>query len=157
MFRRARAALPDSSPSLADAVVALTNQTLLRAAFQPPFLLLHTDEDPTVPEITIEDQATAERLRGRVVSHLVTNDGDWDSLQPLLKWPLKVDVRPWQHSPDSWHFYRHSFAAWNLTGFELLKATALAGKTRCIVRHNRIIFEPDPRILATPRFDTFPR
>src|SRR5215207_341865 len=34
MFRRARAQLTNSSPSLLDAITALTNQTLIRASFR---------------------------------------------------------------------------------------------------------------------------
>ena len=44
-FRRAHATLTNANPSLLDAVAALTNQTHIQAAFQPPLLLLHTTED----------------------------------------------------------------------------------------------------------------
>src|SRR5580700_2797029 len=63
MFRRADAVLTNGSPTLLDAVTALTNQTLIRATFRAPFLLLHTDEDPLDPIENIEDSATAEKLR----------------------------------------------------------------------------------------------
>src|ERR1035438_813775 len=53
-FRRARANLPDRPASLLDAVSALTNQTLLRATFRPPLLLLHTKEDFLEPVFKIE-------------------------------------------------------------------------------------------------------
>ena len=49
MFRRATAELTNPAPSLLDAVIALTNQTFIRATFRPPLLLLHTDEDPLEP------------------------------------------------------------------------------------------------------------
>src|SRR6516164_5034495 len=45
MFRRARAAVTNANPSLLDAIVALTNQTFIKATFVAPFLLLHSDED----------------------------------------------------------------------------------------------------------------
>jgi len=147
MFRRAEASLPQPNPSLLDAISALTNQTNIRATFRPPMLLLHTDEDPLVPAEVIEDAATAVKLKQtQAPPHLLCNDWDWDRLQPVLKWPLKVDLRPWKGSQDSWHFYRHSFAGWNLTGWEALEAAALAGKSRFTVRRHQVIFEVDPRI-----------
>jgi hypothetical protein len=44
-FRRMRAALTNSNPTMLDAVNALTNQTYIQAAFRPPLLLLHSTED----------------------------------------------------------------------------------------------------------------
>src|ERR1019366_2324231 len=64
-FRRARANLTNSAPSLLDAVSALTNQTLIRATFRPPLLLLHTGEDLLEPAIRIDDLPTADRLKQR--------------------------------------------------------------------------------------------
>src|SRR5438552_1232256 len=40
MFKRANVSLTNSAPTLLDAVSALANQTLVRATFRPPFLLL---------------------------------------------------------------------------------------------------------------------
>ncbi len=145
MFRRARARLNTPSPSLFDAVAALTNQSSIRATFRTPMLLLHTSEDFLEPDIRTDDVSALETLNKRVVPHLLFNDRDWDTVQPALKWPLKADVRPWQHSQDSWHFYRHSYAAWNLNGAEALRVTALAGKSRFSIRGKHIIFEPDRR------------
>ncbi|HWX21008.1 MAG TPA: hypothetical protein VN578_13995 [Candidatus Binatia bacterium] len=146
MFRRAQASLTNDSPSLLNAVSALTNQTLLRATFHAPLLLLHTEEDALEPPITIEHPPTAERLKQtRFVPHAFFNDRDWDVLQLALKWPLKLDLRPWRNSRDSWHFYRHSFAGWNLSGWEALEGVALAGKSGFIVRKNQVVFEPDRR------------
>jgi hypothetical protein len=151
MFRRAEAELAPAAPSLLDAVAALTNQTLIRATFRARLLLLHTDEDPLEPDGRVEHLETAQRLtRSRAVPHVLWNDRDWDAVQPVLRARLKVDLRPWRGSKDSWHFYRHSLAAWGLNGYEALEATALAGKSRFLVRHGRVIFEPDPRVRATP-------
>src|SRR5436190_21325166 len=97
MFRRAKALLTSSSPSLLDAVVALTNQTLIRATFRPPLLLLHSDEDPLEPLVTIEHEGTANKLRAsRFVPHALYDDRDWDFVQPILARALKADVRPWR-------------------------------------------------------------
>jgi hypothetical protein len=148
LFRRARAKLTNASPTLLDAVSALTNQTLIRADFRSPLLLLHTEGDLLEPQIKVEDEATAQRLkRAGFVPHLEANDGDWDFVQPILKWSLKMDVRPWRFSHDeAWHFYRHSFAAWGLTGWEALEVTALAGKSRFTVRRRQVVFEVDRSI-----------
>ena len=152
MFRRAKANLTNASPMLLDAVSALTNQTFIRATFQPPLLLLHTDEDPLEPWIQIEDQAAVEKLKTkRLPPHVIYNDRDWDFLQPILKRALKVELRPWRYSRGSWHFYRHSFVGWNLSGWEALEAVMAAGKTRLTIRRKQLIFEPDMRVRAAPR------
>jgi hypothetical protein len=166
MFRRAQAALTNVSPSLLDAVNALTNQTFIRATYWPPFLLLHTDEDPIEPLIRVEHTITAAGFeRMRFPPHVIFEDRDWDFVQPLLKKTLKVDIRPWRYSYDSWHFYRHSFAAWDLTGWEALEAAAFAGKTgftvcrthELLFPRTHVIFEGDKRVRATPKLDQFPR
>ena len=158
MFRRAKAELTPASPTLFDAVQALTNQTLVRATFKAPLLLLHTDEDPLEPSIVIDDEPTVEKLkRTAFLPRLFCNDRDWDFVQPQLRWTLKLDIRPWKNSTDSWHFYRHSFVECGLTGWEALETAALAGKSRFTVRRKQVIFEPDARQRATPRFEAFPR
>ena len=166
MFRRAKANLTNGSPTLLDAVRALTNQTLIRVTFLPPLLLLHTDEDPLEPLNAVEHQPTADKLKqARFVPHALYNDRDWDYLQPILKKNLAVDVLPWRHRFDTWHFYRHSFAGWNLTGWEALEAVAFAGKTKFTVRRKpalsfqraEVVFEGDRRVRATPKVDAFPR
>lgn len=166
MFKRAKARLTNSSPSLLDAVSALTNQTLIRANFREPFLLLHTEEDPLEPLITVESESAAEKLRKRkFVAHGIYNDRDWDFIQPILRDSTKADIRPWRYSRATWHFYRHSFAAWDLNGWEALEVVALAGKTRFAVRRKALVdfhqieveFRPDTRVLAVPTLDAFPR
>jgi hypothetical protein len=157
MFRRAKANLTNDSPTLLDAVEALTNQTLIKATFHRPFLLLHTDEDPLEPLIVVKNLKTAYRLDGkRFVPHAVYNDRDWDFLLPILRKRLRAEFLPKLYSIDSFHFYRHSFAAWNLNGWEALQAIALAGKTKFTVRRGSVLFEGDTRVLATPKFDRIP-
>jgi hypothetical protein len=157
-LRRARADLTNSPASLLDAVRALTGQTLIRATFRPPLLLLHTDEDLLEPVIKIEHQPTADKLRqARSVSHWVYNDRDWDFIRPALGSSLRIGLRPWPRSQDSWHFYRHSFASWNLTGWEALESTALAGKTAITVRRKQAVFTLDTRPRAAAKVDEFPR
>ena len=157
-FRRARAELTNSPATLLDAVSALTNQTLIRATFRPPLLLLHTAEDLLEPAIRIEHQPTADKIRrARFVAHGVYNDRDWDYLRDVLRWSLRTELRPRAHSTDAWHFYRHSFAAWNLTGWEAIEATALAGQEGVTVRRKQLLFGTDPRPRVAPKFDVFPR
>jgi len=154
LFRRARAALTNGNPTLLDAVAALTNQTFIQATFCTPFLLLHTTEDPLEPANAIQDQRTEERLkRDARLERLSCNDRDWDFLQPILKRSLKIALRPWRYSVNSWHFYRHSFVAWDVNGFEALEIAAFAGKSKFTLRRREAVFEVDPRVLAAPQFD----
>jgi hypothetical protein len=153
MFRRVQAAVTGESPTLLDAVNALTNQTLIRVTFRPPFLLLHSDEDPIEPLITIADAPTAGRIReARFEPHALYNDRDWDFLLPVLKRNLKVKLFPGPRDVHSWHFYRHSFAAWNLSGWEALEAVSLAGKEIVTVERKRVVFEGDERARELPKF-----
>jgi hypothetical protein len=125
---------------------ALTNQTLIRVTFRSPMLLLHTDEDPLEPLFRIEDRQTEERLRrAHFVPHAFYNDRDWDYLLPILSRKLKTKFLPYRKTRDSWHFFRHSLAGWNLTGWEALEAISLAGKTTFTVQKRRLIFEGDTR------------
>jgi len=166
MFKRARAHLTNASPTLVDAVSALTNQTFIRATFRSPFLLLHSDEDPLELSITVKSESAAEKLKGtRFVAHGVYNDRDWDFIEPIVRDCLKVDIKPWRYSKASWHFYRHSFAAWNLNGWEALQAVALAGKTRFTVCRKTLLdfrgieveFKPDATVRSVPTLEAFPR
>jgi hypothetical protein len=157
MFRRAKAALTNASPTLLDAVIALTNQTLIRATFRPPLLLLHTDEDPLEPIALIKDPETATKIEWtQFDGHVVYNDRDWDFLLPILTKTLRAKFTPILHSRNSWHFYRHSFAAWNLNGREALEAVALAGKTKFTIERKKVIFQGDERVRAVPKIDHYP-
>ena len=157
-FRRAKAELTNNPASLLNAVTALTSQTLIRATFRSPFLLLHTDEDLLEPVIKIEHEPTAAKIKPeRFAPHVVFDDRDWDGIRPTLRKALRTALLPWPHSYDSWHFYRHSYAAWNLTAWEALESTALAGETSVTVRRRQVVFVPDRRPRASPRLQEFPR
>ena len=154
MLRAAKADLAGPNASLLDTISALTNQTRIRATFRPPLLLLHTPEDLLEPVIVVEHQPTADRIKeARFAPHAVYNDRDWDFLHPILKKKLKAAMRPWRYSLESWHFYRHSFTGWNLTGWEALEATALAGRTMATVKKGKVVFELDLRPPALPNPD----
>jgi hypothetical protein len=148
-FRRAKARLTNSAPTLLDAVAALTNQTYIRATLRPPLLLLHTAEDSLDPIIVIQDQHTADRLQKKhFEKHGVFNDRDWDFMQPILSFDLDTKMLPGLNSHESHHFFRHSFAEFGLNGWDALRAVALAGKTVFTVQKKRVVFTGDTRVIA---------
>jgi hypothetical protein len=150
-FRRAHARLTNDAPSLLDAITALTNQTYLQATFHPPFLLLHTVEDPLEPEIIAGDERTAERIRKRhFEKRAIFNDRDWDYVQPILAFDLNMRLLPGVRSHDSHHFFRHSLAAYDLNGWEAIQALALAGKTKVLIERGRVVFSGDTRYRELP-------
>jgi hypothetical protein len=141
-FRRAHARLTNEAPTLLDAIVALTNQTYLQAAFAPPFLLLHT---------VVQDERTADRVRKKhFEKHAIFNDRDWDFVQPILAFDLDSRLWPGPRSHDSHHFFRHSLAEFDLNGWEAIQAIALAGKTKVTVERKRIVFRGDTRYRELP-------
>ncbi len=150
-FHRARARLAGPSPTLLDAVVALTNQSLIRVTFRAPFLILHTAEDPVEPIGLIVDAATAERVkRKKFAQHALYDDRDWDFLHPILSFYLNTKVAPGLRAHETNHFFRHSFAGYDLTGWEVLQAVAMAGKTRFTVEKKKIVFHGDGRFIGKP-------
>jgi len=148
-FRRAKATLTNSAPTLLDAVMALTNQTYIHVSLRPPLLVLHTAEDPEEPIIVIQDQHTADRLKKKhFEKHGVFNDRDWDYMQPILSFDLDTKMFPGLDSHESHHFFRHSFAEFDLNGWDALRAVALAGKTCFTVQKKSVLFTGDPRVKA---------
>lgn len=156
-FKRARAVVTNAHPTLYDAVVALTNQTHLRAVFRPPLLLLYSEEDVLNLDITIQHQRTADKLKaGKPLPHIESYDRDWTHLLKQIKRGIGPTLLPYEGTAGSWHFYRHTFAGWNLTPWETLEACALAGKTRFTVQRHRVVFELDPRTGSVPKLESFP-
>ncbi len=156
-FRRGTATLTNNSPTLLDAIRALTNQTLLRVTFRSPYILMHSNEDPLEPLYTINDEMKAARLIKRnFTKHIVYNDRDWNSLLPTLSFQLDTKIGPPANSWESNHFYRHSLAAWNLNDFEILEVMSLAGKTTFTIDKKKILFEGDTRFRARPPVPNFP-
>jgi hypothetical protein len=155
-FRRGRARLTNSAPTLLDAVAALTNQTYIRASVRGPFLLLHTAQDPLEPIEVVSDAKAAEAIRRRkFAGEALYNDRDWDYMEHLMGFYLNTTMIPRPRSPDSNHFFRNSFAAFDLNGWEALEASALAGKTKFTVKKGSIVFAGDARILGAPPTDGF--
>ena len=141
-----KAKLTNDGPSLLDAVNALTNQTRIQAVFRPPMLLLRADSDPLEPQGLIKDAPTARRImQRRFLAHALYYDRDWDSLRSTLRKTCRVEFSPGMYSRYSFHFYRHSFAAWNLTSWEALEALSLAEKTTFTVEEDQVNFQEDHR------------
>ncbi len=156
-FHRAKATLAKQNPTLLDALTALTNQSLVRVTFRSPYILVHSSEDPLEPSYTVNDEAKVDKLlKRKFTKHVVYNDRDWNSLLPVLKFQLDTKVLPEANSWESNHFYRHSFAAWNLNGFEILEVMSLAGKTTFTIEKRKITFAADTRFRARPPVPTFP-
>ena len=156
-FRRVHVALTNERPSLLDAVVALTNQSPLRLTFRAPFVLLYSGEDVLELDFKVTHEGTQKRLQaGKTLPHLLANDRDWTQLLGLMKKKIPASLLPYEHTTGSWHFYRHTFAGWNLTPWEVMEAAALAGKTKFTVVRRGVIFEVDPRVGELPKLDRFP-
>jgi hypothetical protein len=150
-FRRATAKLTNAQPSLLDAVAALTNQTYIQATFQPPLLLLHTTEDPLDVLLIIKNQSTAAKLHRKAIpDRTVFIDADWDEVRGMLNKKMSVGLRPFPNAPDSWHFFRHNFAACGVTDWEMLEAMALTDKTKITVHWLTAGFELDQRSGVVP-------
>lgn len=154
-FRRVNVPFAVPKPNLLDCLTALTNQTHILATIVPPFLVLHTTEDFLEGFATVKSPRAEARLKGRTVKgHLCFNDRDWDNLQPVLAENVRVKVEPGLYLTDTWHFYRHTFTVWNPTQWELLEATALAGKTRFELTSWTAIFAGDRRHGVVPSPET---
>jgi hypothetical protein len=156
-LRRVEVVVTNPVPTLFDAIVALTNQSPLRVTFRPPFLLLYSEEDALDLDIKIQHERTAQKLKtGKPVPHLAVIDRDWTQLLKVMKKRIGPTLLPYEGTTGSWHFYRHTFASWNLTPWETLEASALAGKTKFTVIRNGVVFELDQRVGAMPKLDRFP-
>jgi hypothetical protein len=150
-FRRAHARLTNANPSLLDAVMALTNQTYIQATFQPPLLLLHTTEDPMTDIAVTKDKSTATKLQMKSIpDRVVFIDAGWDAVRTVLSKKLSVSLRPFSNTPDSWHFYRHNFAACGVTEWGMLEAVALTDRTTFTVHWWTVDFQIDRRSGAVP-------
>lgn len=151
-FNRGNTTLTNDSPTLLDALTALTNQTLMHVTFHAPFVLLHSAEDSLQPVSKIVHEPTAERVRKKKFTrHVIYDDRDWDFILPALSFRLDTKILPGKKSHDSHHFYRHNLAGHNLNGWEILEALAFAGKTQFTVEKKKIIFEGDKRFRERPK------
>ena len=128
--------------NLLEALVALTNATALRLTWKEPFVLLHLAGDTLSPGMRVEHPATEDWLRRDTkfpAAHFV--DVHWERLQPRLAAGLGCRVRPEAASTDAWHFARHNFVGWGLSGWEVLEAASLTGNTTVIIQNRAIRVE----------------
>ena len=143
-FRRVKVTLTNRQPTLLEALASLTNLNPVQITFRPPMLLVHVQRDHLEPRFVIEHDATASALKeGSPVGHCLYNDRDWDFVARHLKSRLPVALEPALQSADSSHFYRHTFAAWNLSPWETCEAAALAGKTHFTVTRKKVGFRSE--------------
>ncbi len=150
-FHRAHADITNANPTLLDAVAALTNHTYLHATVVAPFLVIHTTEDPLEPIIIVKDQHTADRIRHKhFEKRALFNDTDWDGVRRTLAIDLNTRAAPPEGSHASYHFFRHSLAAYDLEGWDAIRALEMAGKTQCIIKKNLLEFVGDDRFLGAP-------
>jgi hypothetical protein len=156
-FRRVQVKVTNAAPTLLDAVVALTNQSPLRVTFRAPFVMLYSAEDVLDLDFKVQHAATEKKLKtARPLARLLAIDRDWTQLLQLMKRKIPTTLLPYEGTTASWHFYRHTFAGWNLTPWETLEAVALAGKTRFTVIRRGVVFEVDPRVGKPPKLERFP-
>jgi hypothetical protein len=156
-FKRVQVTLTNANPNLLDALVALTNQSPLRVMFREPFILLYSGEDVLELDFKVEHDRTREKLAtGKPLSHLLVMDRDWTQLLHRVKKQIPATLLPYEGTQASWHFYRHTFAGWNLTPWEVMQAAALAGKTKFTVVRSGVVFEVDPRVGVAPKLDRSP-
>ncbi len=148
-FHRATTKLTAADNNLLAAITALTNHTRIRVLHRPPLLLLHTEEDQLVPAIKVKSEEVVELLKATpFFPHALYDDRDWNYLRPLLMERVDATFWPPQDSPDSWHFYRHSFSGWDLNCWETLEAMAFAGKTSFTV--SKTFFKGRPKLTFVP-------
>jgi hypothetical protein len=156
-LRRAHATLTNASPSLMDAVTALTNQTYIRAEFRPPFLLLYTTEDELEPIEMVKSKSAAARLRARIVpGRMVLCDSNWDYSRKAVTRKVSVCVLPFSDDPSSWHFWPNNFAICGVTQWELLEALALSGKTTFTLHWLTANYTQDMRSGPVENLKSFP-
>jgi hypothetical protein len=150
-FDRDLAKLTNAAPTLLDAISAYTNQTRILVKFAPPFLLLHSKEDPLEPVITVEHARTAEKLASRKFDrHAFYNDAPWPVIKKDYGFAMNVFMWPEPYADSANHFYRHTFAGWNLTGMEALEAIVLSGKTTVTIERGKLSFAPNPMFMERP-------
>ena len=156
-FRRVNVVLTNANPTMLDAVIALTNQSPLRITNRGAFLLIYSCEDVLELDIKIQHEKTAEKLKmGKPLPHLLMIDRDWTQFLAVTQKKISPTLWPFPRTKESWHFYRHTFAGWNLTPWETLEAAAYSGKTKFTVVRGQVNFELDERVNQLPKLDHFP-
>ena len=143
-----------------DAVVALTNQSPLRVTFQPPFLLIYSEEDVLELDVTIQHPRTVEKLKtGKPMPQLAVIDRDWNQL-------LRPDQEAHRRHPDRRIEGTSGLLAFLPAHFRRLESHSVgnAGSVRARGQNeihrasrNGVVFEVDHRVGAMPHAGSFPR
>ena len=156
-FQRVNVVLTNANPTMLDAVTALTNQSPLYITNQGAFLLLYSCEDVLGLDIKIQHEKTVEKLKaGKPLPHLLMIDRDWTAFLAVVTKKISPTLWPFPRTKESWHFYRHTFAGWNLTPWETLEAAAYSGKTKFTVARGQVNFLLDERVNQIPKLERFP-
>jgi hypothetical protein len=123
--------------SLLDAVDALTAKGRIKATYQPPFLLMHAND-----ETWAKSPGNLPLRDGTVVlANGVFVDRSWERLLPEIQKVITFPILPEAESRDAWHFYRVCFKAWGLSEHELIEVVALSTKTEPKIRGKELVFE----------------
>jgi hypothetical protein len=137
----------NSTPTVLDAISALTQHTGIRAIFRAPFLMLGETNDFFAPLLKSMDSPLFEKLRQKPFTpEWVMIDKEWDQLYPTLKKHLETRLAPLTGSSDSWHFYRTYFAAHDLNALEAVELVSLATKTEVAAEKHRLKFSKRSQI-----------
>jgi hypothetical protein len=133
-----------ASPSLLDALNALTNKTQALYSFVSPFLLIHMPRDTTSDPLTMADDAPQKISKRKKKGRVQVLDRPYNRVLPALKDLTGLNYVPDQRDPASWHYYRLSFVGHDLTAPELLRAIAYGTKTSVRVEKKRVVFQERP-------------
>lgn len=156
-FRRVNVTLTNVNPTMLDALAALTNQSPLSVTNRGELLLIYSCEDVLDLDIKIQHEKTVAKLKaGKPLPHLLMMDRDWTQFLGVTQKKISPTLWPFPGTKESWHFYRHTFAAWNLTPWETIEAAAYSGKTKITVVRGQVNFELDERVNRLPKLDSFP-
>lgn len=153
-FKRAKIKVAGSSPTLMDALVALTNQNPVLLKYEAPFVVVYTAEDPNPMLLEVKDEKTAAKLKNTGFAKEVKySDKDWDTAYKSIRYNFNTRLEPAPKSHESNHFFRYHITAYELTNWEMMHALCLAGKTKVSVERNKVVFLSDPRIKGRPTLE----
>lgn len=136
----------NESPTLLEALNALTNKAQMQYTFVAPFLLIHMPRDTTSDPLTMAEDASVKLAKRKKKGRVQVLDRPYNRVLPALKELTGLNNVPDQRDPASWHYYRLSFVGHDLTALELLRAIAYGTKTSVHVEKKRVVFKERPFI-----------
>ena len=132
------------SPTLLDALNALTNKAQMTYSFVAPFLLIHLQRDTTGDPVTLTGDAPPKLQARKKPGQIYYLDRPYDRILPALKKITALKSIPNQRDPSSWHFYRLAFVGYDLSAPEVLRAIGYGTKTAVRVEKKRVVFQERP-------------